>query len=87
MLRYTLPALGATALWAALCVPALAQGTAPKPAKTTMKPAVFNTAGSNVVGSVNGKPITWDAKHLKAVGEPEAERYLRKEYRKPWTLS
>jgi predicted dehydrogenase len=32
-----------------------------------------------------GKPITWDARALKA-GEPEAERYLRKDYRKPWTL-
>jgi hypothetical protein len=32
-----------------------------------------------------GKPISWDARVLKA-GEPEAERYLRKEYRKPWTL-
>jgi predicted dehydrogenase len=33
-----------------------------------------------------GKPITWDARTLKAVGEPEAEKYLTKEYRKPWTL-
>jgi predicted dehydrogenase len=32
-----------------------------------------------------GKPLTWDAKHLRT-NEPEAERYLRHEYRKPWTL-
>jgi predicted dehydrogenase len=33
-----------------------------------------------------GKPLTWDAKNLKA-DLPEAERFLRKEYRKPWSLS
>lgn len=33
-----------------------------------------------------GKPITWDAKELKAVGEPEADKLIRKEYRKPWTI-
>ena len=33
-----------------------------------------------------GKPITWDAKTLKAVGEPEADKYITKEYRKGWTL-
>jgi predicted dehydrogenase len=34
-----------------------------------------------------GKPITWDAKALRAVNEPEAERLIHKEYRKPYTLS
>lgn len=33
-----------------------------------------------------GKPINWDAANLKAVGEPEAERLIRKEYRRGWTL-
>ena len=33
-----------------------------------------------------GKPITWDSARLQAIGEPEADRFLRKEYRKPWTL-
>ncbi len=33
----------------------------------------------------SGKPFTWDAANLKA-SEPDAERFLRKEYRKPWTL-
>ncbi len=33
----------------------------------------------------SGKPITWDAKNLRT-NEPEADRYLRYEYRKPWTL-
>jgi predicted dehydrogenase len=33
-----------------------------------------------------GKPFTWNARELKAVNEPEADRYLHKKYRKPWTL-
>jgi predicted dehydrogenase len=33
-----------------------------------------------------GKPLTWGAKNLRAVNEPEAERFLRKEYLKGWTL-
>jgi predicted dehydrogenase len=33
-----------------------------------------------------GRPLTWDAKNLRAVNEPAADRFLRKEYRKPWTL-
>jgi predicted dehydrogenase len=32
-----------------------------------------------------GKPFAWDSQNLKA-SEPDAERYLRTEYRKPWTL-
>lgn len=32
-----------------------------------------------------GKPLTWDAKNLKA-DVPEAEKFIHKEYRKPWTL-
>jgi predicted dehydrogenase len=32
-----------------------------------------------------GKPLTWDAKSLKA-DVADAERYIRKEYRKPWSL-
>jgi predicted dehydrogenase len=34
-----------------------------------------------------GKPLTWDAKGLRALNEPEAERFLHKEYRKPYTLA
>jgi predicted dehydrogenase len=33
-----------------------------------------------------GKPITWDAKNLKAVNEPGADKYLRKAYRKGWSV-
>ncbi len=33
-----------------------------------------------------GRPITWDAKTLKATGEPEADKLIHKEYRKPWSL-
>jgi hypothetical protein len=32
-----------------------------------------------------GKPVNWDAKALKA-DVPEAEKFIHKEYRKPWTL-
>ena len=33
-----------------------------------------------------GKPVTWDAKALRAVNEPDAERFIHKEYRRPYVL-
>ncbi|NQT39073.1 MAG: hypothetical protein HQ581_16360, partial [Planctomycetes bacterium] len=33
-----------------------------------------------------GKRIEWDAKNLKATNVPEADPYIRREYRKGWTL-
>jgi predicted dehydrogenase len=33
-----------------------------------------------------GKPLAWDAKNLRATNAPEADRYIRKEYRKPWSV-
>jgi predicted dehydrogenase len=33
-----------------------------------------------------GQKLRWDAANLKAVGCPEADAYLRREYRKGWTL-
>jgi hypothetical protein len=30
--------------------------------------------------------IEWDAENLKIANAPEAERYLRREYRDGWTL-
>ncbi|HEX5272433.1 MAG TPA: Gfo/Idh/MocA family oxidoreductase [Gemmataceae bacterium] len=33
-----------------------------------------------------GKPLEWDAKNLRASNCPEAEKYLRRTYRKPWAL-
>ena len=33
-----------------------------------------------------GDPIRWDGANLKAVNQPEANRYVRTEYRKGWTL-
>ncbi len=33
-----------------------------------------------------GEKLTWDAKNLKAVGCPQAEAFIRREYRKGWTL-
>jgi len=33
-----------------------------------------------------GKKLDWDAATLKAKGCPEADRFIRKEYRKGWTL-
>lgn len=35
----------------------------------------------------SGKPVQWDAAQAKAIGCPEADRYLRKSYRKGWGLS
>ena len=34
-----------------------------------------------------GKKITWDAKAMKAVGLPEADKYLDKEYRQGWEIA
>jgi hypothetical protein len=33
-----------------------------------------------------GKALDWDAENLKATNAPEAEKFLRRRYRKPWTL-
>ena len=33
-----------------------------------------------------GQKLDWDAVALKATNCPEADRYLRREYRKGWTL-
>jgi len=34
----------------------------------------------------HGKPITWDPRNLKAINDPSADRFLRKEYRKGFEL-
>ena len=33
-----------------------------------------------------GRKLTWDAKNLKAVGCPEANAFIRRQYRQGWTL-
>jgi len=33
-----------------------------------------------------GEKLTWDAKNLKAVGCPEADKFIRRQYRKGWKL-
>jgi predicted dehydrogenase len=33
-----------------------------------------------------GKKLNWDAKKLKAIGCPEADAFIRRKYRKGWTL-
>jgi hypothetical protein len=33
-----------------------------------------------------GRPIQWDRDRMKLLGDPEASRYLRREYREGWTL-
>jgi len=43
----------------------------------------------NLLGTVAfrvGKKLEWDAKNLKAKNCPEADRYIRREYRQGWTL-
>jgi predicted dehydrogenase len=47
--------------------------------------ALAETALLGVVAYRIGKPFSWDAPNLKA-SEPEAERFLHTEYRKPWKL-
>ena len=37
--------------------------------------------------SLNGKPLEWDAKNLKATNCPEADPFIRKTYRQGWTLN
>jgi predicted dehydrogenase len=34
-----------------------------------------------------GKKLTWDAQNLQAVNAPEAQRYIRRQYRKGWELA
>ena len=55
--------------------------------------ADFNYAGAlteaNHLGNIAhrlGKRIEWDAKKLKVTNAPEAERMIRREYRKGWSL-
>jgi hypothetical protein len=36
---------------------------------------------------LGNKPLTWDAKNLRVTNEPDAERLVRKEYRKGWELT
>ena len=33
-----------------------------------------------------GKPITWDSANLRCVGNPEADRFVRRDYRAGWEL-
>ena len=43
----------------------------------------------NLLGNVAfrvGQKLTWDAENLKATNCPEAEKYIRKEYRKGWEI-
>jgi predicted dehydrogenase len=43
----------------------------------------------NLLGNVSyrtGKKLEWDPKNLKAVNCPEADRYIRREYREGWVL-
>ena len=53
----------------------------------------FEYSGSliehNLLGSVAyrvGKKLQWDAKNLKAINAPEADKYIRREYRKGWSI-
>ena len=39
-----------------------------------------------VVAYRTGEKINWDAKNLKAINCPEADKYIQKEYRKGWKL-
>ena len=54
----------------------------------------FSYAGplteANHLGNVAyraGRRIEWDAKNMKIPNAPEAERFLKREYRKGWSLT
>jgi predicted dehydrogenase len=40
----------------------------------------------NVSHRLGNRPLEWDARNLKVVNEPEAERFVQHHYRKGWTL-
>jgi hypothetical protein len=40
----------------------------------------------NVALRTDGKKIEWDAKAMKATGCPEADRFVKPEFREGWTL-
>jgi predicted dehydrogenase len=48
--------------------------------------ALTETALLGNVAYRSGRSFHWDADNLRAVHEPKADRFLHKEYRKPWTL-
>jgi len=48
--------------------------------------AVTETVLLGNVSYRTGQRIEWDAKNLKATNCPEADKYIRREYRKGWTL-
>src|SRR5690348_2131581 len=65
-MKYPLPALLAASLCAAAYLPARAQGSA-APAKAAAK-----SSASDMVGSVNGQPLTWtEVIHLLQVESPD----------------
>ena len=44
---------------------------------------------ANHLGNVafrSGKKILWDTKEMRATNAPDAERFIRREYRKGWKL-
>ena len=63
--------------------------------KTGEKPALCDFSYSGpiaemvLLGTVSyrlGKKINWDAANLKAVGDPDADKFLKKEYPKDWSI-
>ena len=48
--------------------------------------ATMATETNTLVAFRTGKPLQWDGRQMKAVNCPEAERYVRYEFRKGWTL-
>ena len=48
--------------------------------------ALSETVLLGTVAYRTGKKLEWDAAKLKATNCPEADQYLRREYRKGWTL-
>jgi hypothetical protein len=38
------------------------------------------------VALLSGKPIEWDSRKMEVTNVPEANRYIRREYREGWAL-
>ena len=40
----------------------------------------------NIAIRAGGKKLDWDGPAMKFANAPEADRWLKREYRKPWTV-
>ena len=75
------PSIGHHAEWIAAC-----KDARPTTCNFDYSGALTETILLGNVAFRSGKKLEWDAANAKATNCPEAERFLRREYRKGWTL-